>query len=210
MTQQQQMSCAIGCCWQSISPNCQVTAWIQTSGHIASLHTISGSPMCQLALFLQPLYRPAVLTGRLQWNDLRKTAGELWKSRSHSKAECLQLMQVDLDQYKLGDAPYNRLPVDGQLATLRLWWRGILHDNPGLQLPLLALFLLDIKPHAADPEKTFSLMGWFQSKRRSRMLNRTTTNMTMIKMHHSKPIDRYVDQARTPVAHELLHCMTTT
>ncbi|DBB02777.1 TPA: Potassium transporter, variant 3 [Trebouxia sp. C0004] len=146
-------------------------------------HNEMVSPLCQLALLLHPLYRPAVITGRMHWDELRETAGQLWQSRRHSKAECRQLMQVDLEQYKLGDAPYNRLPLNGQLATLRLWWRGILHDNPELQLPSLALLLLDIKPHAVDPEKTFSLIGWFQSDRRSRMLNRTTTNLTMIKMH---------------------------
>lgn len=148
------------------------------------------SPLCQLALVLHPLYRPAVLTGRLQWNEIRQTAGQLWQSRKHSKAECQQLLQVDMELYKLADAPYNRLPLDGQLPTLRLWWRGILHDHPQAQLPGLALLLLDIKPHAADPEKTFSLMGWFQSDRRNRLLNRTTTNMTTVKMHYTKPVDR--------------------
>lgn len=53
------------------------------------------------------------------------------------------------------------------------------------------MLLLDIKPHAADPEKTFSLMGWFQSDRRNRLLNRTTTNLTMVMMHHTKAVDRY-------------------
>ena len=124
-------------------------------------HNEMVSPLCQLALLLHPLYHPAVITGRMHWDELRETAGQLWQSRKHSKAECRQLMQVDLQQYKLGDAPYNRLPLNGQLATLRLWCRGILHDNPELQLPSLALLLLDIKPHAADPKKTFSLMGWF-------------------------------------------------
>ncbi|DBA80869.1 TPA: hypothetical protein ACH3X1_008077 [Trebouxia sp. C0004] len=55
----------------------------------------------------------------MHWDKLRETAGQLWQSRKHSKAECRQLMQVDLEQYKLGDAPYNRLPLNGQLATLR-------------------------------------------------------------------------------------------
>ncbi|DBA74373.1 TPA: hypothetical protein ACH3X1_011139 [Trebouxia sp. C0004] len=36
-------------------------------------------------------------------------------------------------------------------------------------------------------------MGWFQSDRRSRMLNRSTTNLTMIKMHHSRPRDRALE-----------------
>lgn len=148
------------------------------------------SPLCQLALLLHPFNRPAVITGRLYWDELRETAGQLWQSRKHGKAECRQLMQIDLEQYKLGDAPHNRLPLNSQLATLRLRWRGILHDNPELQIPSLALLLLDIKRHAADKEQTFSLMGWFQSDRRSRMLNRTTTHLTMIKMHHSRSVAR--------------------
>ncbi len=64
-------------------------------------------------------------------------------------------------------------------------------DHSKLQLPGLALLLQDIKPHAADPEKTFSLMGWFNSARRSRLLNTTTTNTALIKMHHAPLVDGY-------------------
>jgi len=149
------------------------------------------SPLCKLALFLHPLYRSAVPTNALQWKELRSTAGTFWQNRHHGKSELTQLMSTDLEKYRLGDAPYSNLPVDGDLGTLQLWWRGLLADHPHIQLPLLALVLLDIKPHAADPEKTFSLMGWFHSARRSRMLSRTTTNLTMIKMHHTNTMDRY-------------------
>lgn len=45
--------------------------------------------------------------------------------------------------------------------------------------------MLDIKPHAADPEKTFSLMGWIHSKRRSQLASKTTTKLAMVKMHYN-------------------------
>lgn len=149
------------------------------------------TPLCKLALLLHPLYRSAVINGNMDWQQMRATAGRLWQNRQMDKAQCIQLLQVDMEQYRLGDAPYSHLPVDGQLSSLRLWWRGIQSDHPKAQLPALASLLLDIKPHAADPEKTFSLMGWYNSSRRSRMLNRTTTNMSIVKMHHAAPVDRY-------------------
>ncbi|DBA95103.1 TPA: hypothetical protein ACH3X1_002615 [Trebouxia sp. C0004] len=49
----------------------------------------------------------------------------------------------------------------------------------------------DVNPHAADPEKTFSLMahetmGFFDTSRRTSLLHSTTTAMTTIKMHHTR------------------------
>ncbi len=68
-------------------------------------------------------------------------------------------MMSDMLKYRLHEAPYTSLPADGELSTLKLYWQNISRDDDKAQLPWLALFLLDIKPHAADPEKTFSLMG---------------------------------------------------
>ena len=82
------------------------------------------------------------------------------------------------------------MPCDGELSTLRLYWKSIASGDEQAQLPQLALLLLDIKPHAADPEKTVSLMGWYHSARRSQLLSRTTTAMTTIKMHHQTVKDR--------------------
>ena len=43
------------------------------------------------------------------------------------------------------------MPVDGELATLKLYWKVILSTCSNLELPKLDVLLLDIKPHAADP-----------------------------------------------------------
>ncbi|DBA81620.1 TPA: hypothetical protein ACH3X1_007377 [Trebouxia sp. C0004] len=76
------------------------------------------------------------------------------------------------------------MPVDGNIATLKLYWKLILSNSSNLELPKLAMLLLDIKPHAADPEKTVSLMGWYHSARRHSLLSATITAMTTVKMHY--------------------------
>ena len=55
------------------------------------------------------------------------------------------------------------MPLVGDLETLKTYWKAILASDKEVQLPQLAMLLLDIEPHPADPEKTVSLMGWFSS-----------------------------------------------
>lgn len=97
---------------------------------------------------------------------------------------------TELRKYKIHEDPFDLMPPDGELATLKLHWKTIAGTDDSLQLPQLALLMLDVKPHAADPEKTFSLMGWYHSSRRSQLLSKTTTAMTSIKMHYMELKDR--------------------
>ncbi len=115
--------------------------------------------------------------------------GNLWKGYKYSKQQIQQLLK-DIQLYKLHEEPYSVLPVDGELASLKLYWKEILSNDENLELPKLAILMLDIKPHAADPEKTVSLMGWYDSARRSQLLSATTTAMTTIKMHYQNLKDR--------------------
>ncbi|DBB01524.1 TPA: hypothetical protein ACH3X1_000176 [Trebouxia sp. C0004] len=59
-----------------------------------------------------------------------------------------------------------------------------------VQLPWPALFLLNIKSRAADPEKTFSLMGWSHSARKNQLASKTTTALSMSKMYYNSLRDR--------------------
>ncbi|DBA89268.1 TPA: hypothetical protein ACH3X1_016407 [Trebouxia sp. C0004] len=90
--------------------------------------------------------------------------------------------------------------IDGGLNSLHDSWNSIQYTATSggapLQLPALATYIHNIKPHAADPEKTFSLMGFFHSARRNQLLNTTTTAMTAIKMHHTEKGDRKVKPER--------------
>lgn len=143
------------------------------------------SPLCKLALFLHPLYRDTCSGSPALWREISVEAGKLWQRRGKTPQQVQQLMGKDMVSYRLHEAPYTSLPPDGELSTLKLYWQNITKDTPTAQLPWLALFLLDIKPHAADPEKTFSLMGWIHSARRSQLASKTTTKMAMVKMHYN-------------------------
>lgn len=98
--------------------------------------------------------------------------------------------------YRCSQPPYSRFPPDGDLSTLKLYWQNINKDDSLAELPWLALLLLDIKPHAADPEKTFSLMGWYHSARRSQLASKTTTAMTQIKICYNNQKTR--DSTKKP------------
>ena len=90
--------------------------------------------------------------------------------------------------YKQGASPLLGPTSEGGLDSLRGFWNGIQHtaaaSGTPLQLPALAVIIHDIKPHAADPEKTFSLMGFFHTSHRNSLRSSTTTAMATIKMRH--------------------------
>ncbi|KAL0030265.1 hypothetical protein WJX77_006331 [Trebouxia sp. C0004] len=142
------------------------------------------SAPCKLALFLHPLYRDAVSCRKENWVEVQQTAGKLWQEGYKKGKSQTQQLMTDLRSYKIHEDPFDLMPPDGELATLKLHWKTIVGTDDSLQLPQLALLMLDVKPHATDPEKTFSLMGWYHSSRRSQLLSKTTTAMTSIKMHY--------------------------
>ncbi|DBA84465.1 TPA: hypothetical protein ACH3X1_016789 [Trebouxia sp. C0004] len=155
------------------------------------------NPLCKLALFLHPLYHDAVSASKANWIEVQQTAGNLWHDGYKKQVPETQQLMEDIKRYKIHDEPFASMPVDGELETLRLYWRFLASSGDQLQLPLLALLMLDIKPHAADPEKTVSLMGWFHSAGRSQLLSRITTTMTTVKMHYQTVKDRVVKPLRT-------------
>ena len=167
-------------------------AEFQSHCHVAYnlRHDEMVSPVCKLGLFLHPSYRDVVSARKPNWVEVQRTAGKLWNDGyKKQSAETAQLLR-DMQQYRIHEDPYESMPSDGELATLKLYWKNIAAINPEAQLPKLGLLLLDIKPHAADPERTVSMMGWFNSPRRSQLLSTTTTGMTMVKMFNTKVPNR--------------------
>ena len=117
------------------------------------------SPLCKLALFLHPFYKDTLAGSSILWTEISVEAGLIWQRLAKKSQQCKQLMFTDMFRYRCNQPPYNLFPPDGDLSTLTLYWQNINKDDSTAELPWLALLLLDIKPHAADPEKTFSLMG---------------------------------------------------
>lgn len=147
------------------------------------------NPICHLALFLHPWYRGTVSKSDTAYQSIRHTAASLWHNNSKSREETQKLLG-ELDLYKQGCRPFLGSMSDGGLDSLRGFWNGIQHtaaaSGAPLQLPALAVRIHDMKSHAADPEKTFSLMGFFHTSRRNQLRSTTTTAMTAIRMHYTQ------------------------
>jgi len=72
------------------------------------------------------------------WVEVQMTAGNMWKSGyKYSKQQVQQLME-DIKRYKIHEEPYDCMLVDGELATLKLYWKVILSTGSNLDLPKLA------------------------------------------------------------------------
>ncbi len=63
----------------------------------------------------------------------------------------------------------------------------------------LAIVLWGIVPHSAEPERLFSLMGWYSSSRRCRSGVQTMAMMAAVKMHYDQQAAPAVPQPSKPV-----------
>ncbi|DBB01088.1 TPA: hypothetical protein ACH3X1_000981 [Trebouxia sp. C0004] len=157
------------------------------------------NPLAQLAVFLHPWYPGVTAKTDASFQSIQLTAGRVWQSSGNSRQQVTDLL-AELAKYRLGSRPFLGTMTDGGLNSLHDFWNSIQYtatsSGAPRQLPALATYIHDIKPHAADPENTFSLMGFFHSARRNQLLNTTTTAMTAIKMHHTQKGDRKVKPER--------------
>lgn len=100
--------------------------------------------------------------------------------RGHGKAECSALVN-QLERYTVGAAPFD-LPFT-QHSDVKTWWKNVLANDATHSAALvdLAHVLYDIVPHAANTERLFSVMGWFNAPRRSQQSVSSLYMMTAIK-----------------------------
>ncbi len=79
------------------------------------------NPLCKLALFLHPLYRDAVLVQKKNWKEVQVTAANLWSSGyKRSQAQTKKLLE-DMKMYIIHEDPFDHMPCDGELSTLKLY-----------------------------------------------------------------------------------------
>jgi hypothetical protein len=122
----------------------------------------------------------------LKFSPLAATpqACKIQMNRGHITDEAeLKKLVGQMQAYKAGLPPYNQLYAgeQSQQAT-RLWWSAI--NAAGTNIIVnLAILLLDVVPHAAAPERLFSMLGWFQSNLRNRLSVGTTGMMAVTRQH---------------------------
>ena len=99
----------------------------------------------------------------------------------------LQLL-AEMTDYRLGNQPFLVPLTSGDISSLKAYWQDIQKFaaaiGPPLQLPALVSIVHAVKPHAADCEKNFSTMSFFESPHRSQLNHDATTQMTTVKMHY--------------------------
>lgn len=103
-------------------------------------------------------------------------------SRLLSRLAGLQaLLAAGKDHYGKYKAPFD-LPTTS--LTCRDWWTTIEKDEDAVFVAELAGMLLDVVPHAAGPERVFSLMGWYEGSTSNSMAPSTTAKNVAIKLHY--------------------------
>lgn len=111
--------------------------------------------LCHLALFLDPRYRKAakLSTADRSIAEFTKAAGKLAHNQGFSEDKLTSTLQ-QLQLYSLAKSPFD-LPAIAYLqcraeSDVKVWWLSMAESAPDLSE--LALILLDVAPHAADPE----------------------------------------------------------
>jgi hypothetical protein len=102
--------------------------------------------------------------------------------------ESLRTLTAQLLLYRAGSSPYNSA-AGGEAWSCRSWWKSICTHNSKI-LVHLAILLLDIVPHAAEPERLFSLLKWFNSATRVNISVETLAMMATIKTHYQQQLPR--------------------
>jgi hypothetical protein len=138
--------------------------------------------LCRLALFLDPRYRKAAKSATEQGTtrEFLNAASRL----GHKQGWCAQSVKTMLQQmqsYGLCAAPFDA-PCDGEHFDPKVWWQDLSETAP--RLSELAIILLDIVPHAAQPERVFSTMGWYEGGQRTWSSPGTNAKLTCIKLYY--------------------------
>jgi hypothetical protein len=105
-------------------------------------------------------------------------------------AKIEQLLE-QLAKYGKGKAPFDlALSAGGVGASFssRAWWESICSSpnsrSSASVVAELAITLNDVVPHAAEPERVFSKLGWYQSGKSVRLSSLVATQKATIKMHY--------------------------
>ncbi|EFJ42635.1 hypothetical protein VOLCADRAFT_97304 [Volvox carteri f. nagariensis] len=181
-------------------PRHRLEAWINdVAMHVCSAFNLRVRemdwPLCRLALFLDPRYR-GLIDPKASVKPLFKQAIEISKRHGHGQQSNDRLVS-QLVVYNARQEPFDLPPNGSSFDDLRLWWLSMLPLPSADMIAQVALTILDIVPHAASMERTFSIMGWFQDKRSNRFKDETVKKMTTIKTwYDSQASDKSANNAK--------------
>lgn len=138
-----------------------------------------------VALFLDPRFREAFFP-----QDILQLATEAALLMHKWRLPCEGDLSALVDQmkaYARWKEPFCFRGFGGEAFNVLDWWRKLLADRPAeiTMIAKLAIYLHTAKPHAAGPERVFSLFDWHQSKRRNRLLMKSVYESSVITMFYN-------------------------
>lgn len=139
-------------------------------------------PVVVLALVLHPRYRAAAAFFRAGQRELLGTAQRLLSKFGKASPEAVSSLNTSFLEYlgMSGAFSLSEAPVDAT-TNPTTWWRQIARGH--MALVFVALRLLEVVPHAADVERIFSMLGWFQSDRRCNLGDGSLEKVAKVKVH---------------------------
>uniref|UniRef100_U9U7C7 HAT C-terminal dimerisation domain-containing protein n=1 Tax=Rhizophagus irregularis (strain DAOM 181602 / DAOM 197198 / MUCL 43194) TaxID=747089 RepID=U9U7C7_RHIID len=85
----------------------------------------------------------------------------------HNQDSCAKLL-TQLRKYMKNKAPFNQ-NYNYKSDTPTIWWETAQNSKEEWELQALALRLFAVSPHSASCERSFSVLGWFYSQRRTKL-----------------------------------------
>ena len=137
----------------------------------------------RVALFLDPRFRKAATSSNSGISEFIDWASSFAHKQGWAAASIAALLD-QMSTYSFGDAPFDHPIAVGAPFSSRNWWRTVGQHKAAAELAEVALILLDVVPHAAEPERVFSKMGWNGSGKSTWLSNEANTMWTTIKMHY--------------------------
>lgn len=108
-------------------------------------------------------------------------ARSVFEHRRHGEEESDRLSQ-QLQLYLAGSPPFDK-PVLPETSA-KAWWLHLGTNNPSVaELVSLAVFMLDMVPHAASVARVGSIMGWYHTPVRSPLDVDTLARVVALKTH---------------------------
>jgi hypothetical protein len=111
-------------------------------------------------------------------------AGKIWVNEHIGTTEELNRFLTQLRHYHQWQGSFRYQEYGGMTFSVQEWWKLVCGDPEVNFLAKFALKLFTVKPHAAGPERVFSLFDWHQAKRRGHLHMAKISTATIICMFY--------------------------
>ncbi|CAB4488777.1 unnamed protein product [Rhizophagus irregularis] len=120
-----------------------------------------------VAFLLHPKYRASCFQQKI-FKKISREAINIWKDQFGGGKDSSNLLLTQLNLYRDREDPFDDSYTEGISNPIN-WWTSVELKKGEDPIRKLALKMHGIMPHNADCERVFSILGWYLSKRRTKI-----------------------------------------